>query len=258
MADLSKVLLAIEPHAKPAIVSGFVAASLDCINRADLSTPLRQAHFLAQCAHESDGFRTTVEYASGKAYEGRGVLGNTHAGDGARYKGRGLIQLTGRDNYRAFGAALGLPLEADPELAAKFPAAALVAAEYWRARRINEYADHDSVEGCTRKVNGGLNGLASRKAYLARAKRALADVKGALIDRAHEEAGKAAAKTKAATTIATSGAATAGAAPFADGSSTWVVVAAGVSLALIAVGLFFAIRRHGATVAALTTAAQEA
>ena len=54
-----------------------------------VNTPLRQAHFIAQCAHESAGLLTTVEYASGREYEGRAALGNTHPGDGVRYKGRG-------------------------------------------------------------------------------------------------------------------------------------------------------------------------
>jgi len=259
MADVSKILLAIEPHAKPVIVAGLANAFLDCINRADLSTQLRQGHFLAQCAHESDGFRTTVEYASGRAYEGRRDLGNEEPGDGVRYKGRGLIQLTGRANYRSFGAMLGLNLESDPARAATFPAAALVAAAYWRARRINDYADHDSIEGVTRKVNGGLNGLASRKAYLARAKHALADLKGALTVRAAEETAKAKAKAKSAAASMTAGAATTAAAPVApDHVQLGALVIFGLALIAGAIALFFAIRKHQDAAATLAQAAKGA
>ena len=66
-----------------------------------ISTPLRQAHFLAQVAHESGEMRYTKELASGKAYEGRKDLGNTVKGYGVKYKGRGFLQVTGYYNYKA-------------------------------------------------------------------------------------------------------------------------------------------------------------
>ena len=138
-----------------------------------ISTFLRRAHFIAQICAESDGFCTMHEYASGKEYEGRKTLGNTQPGDGVRYKGRGLIQLTGRANYRDVGKALGLKLEEQPELAGDPAVAVKVACEFWKRKHINHAADHDDVVHVTRLVNGGLNGLAQRKAYLARAKSAL-------------------------------------------------------------------------------------
>ncbi len=138
-----------------------------------ISTLLRRAHFIAQICHESAGFCTLVEFASGRAYEGRADLGNTNAGDGVRYKGRGLIQLTGRNNYRKYGKLLGLDLEGEPELAATPVTALRIACEYWKQRHINHFCDNDDIIHVTRRVNGGLNGLAQRKIYLARAKQAL-------------------------------------------------------------------------------------
>lgn len=140
---------------------------------AGASTTLRIAHLLAQVAHESAGLKVLHEEASGQAYEGRRDLGNTQPGDGPRYKGRGWIQLTGRGNYVKAGAALGLPLEADPEMAARVEVAARVAAWYWRTHGCNELADRDDLEGVTRRINGGLNGLAERRGRLEHAKKAL-------------------------------------------------------------------------------------
>ncbi|MEM6356762.1 MAG: peptidoglycan-binding protein [Pseudomonadota bacterium] len=138
-----------------------------------ISPGLETAHLLAQCAHESDGFCTTEEYASGRAYEGRRDLGNTRPGDGPRFKGRGLIQLTGRANYRRYGRSIGLDLEAAPEQAAEPRLSLRLACLYWQDRGLALPARADDLETVTRGVNGGLNGLADRRRYLARAKAAL-------------------------------------------------------------------------------------
>jgi len=90
----------------------------ETLEKYSIATPLRMAHFVAQSGHESDGFCTTEEYASGAAYEGRRDLGNTEPGDGQRFKGRGLIQLTGRANYVAASGRLQIPLVNNPDLAA--------------------------------------------------------------------------------------------------------------------------------------------
>jgi putative chitinase len=168
-------------------ISAHLAATLD---RHKIDTPLRVAHFLAQIAHESDGFCTTEEYASGKAYEGRKDLGNTQAGDGVRYKGRGLIQLTGRYNYQVYGKAIGKDLVGHPEVAADPATSLLLACEYWNrtARGLSRFADKDDIVSITRAINGGLNGLADRKAYLAKAKQALAAAATAVIVAAPEAA----------------------------------------------------------------------
>ena len=98
--------------------------------------------------------------ASGKAYEGRGDLGNTEPGDGVRFKGRGLIQLTGRANYTSYGQAIGQDLihgvnmnkvADDPKMAVD------VACWFWSSRHLNSHADQDDLNKITRRINGGTN-----------------------------------------------------------------------------------------------------
>lgn len=135
-----------------------------------MDSALRLAHFMAQLIHESGSFRYMEEIANGSAYEGRADLGNTQTGDGRRYKGRGPIQLTGRVNYRIYGKRLGIDFERHPEIVA-FPSIGLwVALEYWTVKNLNALADVDNIEAITRRVNGGTNGLADRKAQLAKVK----------------------------------------------------------------------------------------
>ena len=136
----------------------------------DIHTLLRAAHFLAQTCHESAGFRTTEEFADGSAYEGRADLGNTQPGDGKRYKGRGLLQLTGRANYAAYGPSVGVDLVADPDRAAEPVMSLKIACEFWTRQKLNQYADADDVRTITRRINGGLNGLADRSVRLTKAK----------------------------------------------------------------------------------------
>jgi putative chitinase len=140
------------------------------MQRYAINTPLRKAHFLAQTAHESDGFSTNEEYASGADYEGRGDLGNTQSGDGVRFKGRGLIQVTGRANYADCGRALGVDLINNPQRLGNFDLACLSAGWYWDTRNLNSYADLDDILTITQIINGGTNGLDDRQSYLARAK----------------------------------------------------------------------------------------
>lgn len=156
-------------------ISGVFAHTLDSY---DINTRLRIAHFMGQVTHECAGFRTTEEFASGAAYEGREDLGNVEPGDGKRYKGRGLIQLTGRANYQVYGEKLGLPLEDQPELAADPVTSLKIACEYWKHRRINTPADQDDLITVTRLVNGGRNGLEDRRKYLQKAKTELARIEG--------------------------------------------------------------------------------
>lgn len=159
-------------------ISGVFAATLDGYG---INTPLRIAHFMGQVTHECAGFRTTEEFASGAAYEGRQDLGNTEKGDGPRYKGRGLLQLTGRFNYRSMGHKLGLDLEGNPTLAGDPVVSLKIACEYWQSRKINPDCDRDDLITVTKKVNGGLNGLDDRRVYLKKAKALLAEMQGVVI-----------------------------------------------------------------------------
>ncbi|WP_078518317.1 glycoside hydrolase family 19 protein [Xanthomonas axonopodis] len=136
-------------------------------------TALQKSHFLAQVAHESDGFRRATEYASGRAYEGRADLGNVQPGDGVRFKGRGLIQLTGRENYATFSNAMGQGslLVKFPEQVAQLPWSVLAAGWFWQRRGLNALADRDDAVGVTKRINGGRNGLEDRLRRLSQAKK---------------------------------------------------------------------------------------
>lgn len=142
------------------------------MNEFEINTPLRRAHFLAQVAHESGEFNYVEEIASGAAYENRRDLGNTQPGDGVRFKGRGLIQITGRFNYQACGAALGVDLINNPTRLADDDLAARSAGWFWDWQQINPAADRDDVETVTYIINGGYNGFQDRVNKLAAAKKA--------------------------------------------------------------------------------------
>ncbi|PJC99464.1 chitinase [Janthinobacterium sp. BJB1] len=139
-----------------------------------ITTPARVASFLSQVAHESGQLLYVRELASGQAYEGRVDLGNTQRGDGMRFRGRGLLQVTGRANYGACGKALGLDLLAKPELLEQTLNACRSAGWFWQTRGLNALADAGDQIKVTRRINGGVNGLAERLALFAVAQRVLA------------------------------------------------------------------------------------
>ena len=136
-------------------------------------TPIREAMFIAQVAHESGSFKYTQEIASGEAYEGRKDLGNVETGDGVRYKGRGYIQITGRANYKACGEALSLDLIAHPEYLELPTAACQSAAWFWYVNGLNELADKNDFMAITKRINGGTNGWKDRQQFFEMAKRVL-------------------------------------------------------------------------------------
>jgi putative chitinase len=160
-----------------------------------INTPKRQACFIGQCMHESGGFKhlkenlnysaralmntwpsrfpdadtaekfeRQPEKIANKVYSGR--MGNTEDGDGAKYIGRGLIQLTGKDNYRAFGEAIGEDLVANPQLVEQPRYAALSAGWFWNKRGLNALADAMDIETLTKRINGGSIGIDDRKAKI--------------------------------------------------------------------------------------------
>jgi uncharacterized protein (TIGR02594 family) len=164
----------IMPHASKSNISKYLDPLNKTMQNYEINTPLRQAHFIAQLAHESGSFRYSEEIASGSAYEGRRDLGNTQPGDGRKFKGRGLIQLTGRSNYQEYGRDIGRNLLEDPELVATDSELCVdVAGWYWMKREINLYADANDIKMVTRKINGGLNGLIDRIDYFERAQHVL-------------------------------------------------------------------------------------
>ncbi|ADV84125.1 glycoside hydrolase family 19 protein [Terriglobus saanensis] len=186
-----ELLQRIMPHARAPWIAKYFPYLEQSMALYQIDTVLRKSHFLAQVAHESGELRYTEELASGRQYEGRKDLGNVQAGDGERFKGRGLLQLTGRAEYSAFSLACGTDLmtEDHPALLATEPALAMEsAAWYWSVHRLNYFADVDELLAITRCINGGLNGLASREAYLARAKACLVPLEPLQIATLHGKA----------------------------------------------------------------------
>lgn len=200
------IIKAIAPRAPDSIVAGICASMGKVIAYADLTSDLRLAHFLGQLAHESAGFARTEEnlnyraprirqvwpsrfasvaaahpYASNpqklanKVYANRMGNGPESSGDGWRYRGRGLIMTTGKEAYAHLSAQMQIDFVANPDLLTEFPYAILSAAEFWKSRNLNSFADADDVVTITKRINGGTIGLAERKTYLARAKRAISN-----------------------------------------------------------------------------------
>lgn len=142
----------------------------NCLVHFQINTPARLRHFLSQTAHESGGLQWLEELGDGSDYEQDLDLGNTQPGDGPRYKGAGVIQLTGRANYEAFCKAIHDPKVMDGcnYVAQKYPF--MSAGFWWSNNDMNHLCDKGAtVEEVTHRVNGGYNGLESRKEYYAKA-----------------------------------------------------------------------------------------
>jgi len=159
----------------------------------DINTPQRVAAFIAQCAHESGGFKFIKENLNYKAASLRKVFpkyfptddlaaayaqkpemianrvygnrmgnGDEHSGDGYRYCGRGLIQLTGKDNYTRFAESLEISPEDVAEYLTTFEGCAQSACWFWESNNLNKWADAGDIVKMTKIINGGTIGLEDR------------------------------------------------------------------------------------------------
>jgi putative chitinase len=159
----------------------------------EINTPKRMAAFVAQCAHESGGFRFLKEnlnykseslmkifakyfhtkdladtYAkkpekiANRIYADRMGNGPEASGDGYRYCGRGLIQLTGKTNYSWFAASLEIGVEEASQYLETFEGAAQSACWFWETNNLNAVADAGDIKKMTKIINGGYIGLEDR------------------------------------------------------------------------------------------------
>jgi predicted chitinase/uncharacterized protein (DUF2345 family) len=133
-----------------------------------VTDPIKLAAWMAQCRQESN-FIWLKEFASGAEYEGRQDLGNTQSGDGVQFKGRGFIQCTGRNNYASMSKYFNQDFISNPELVEQIEWAAKSVVWFFNVYKASrtKTVNWDDVEAVTRIVNGGINGLANRKAYYA-------------------------------------------------------------------------------------------
>jgi putative chitinase len=92
----------------------------------------------------------------------RGAMGNTTAGDGWRFRGRGIKQLTGRNNYTAFGKSVGMSAEEAADYVATERGALESACWFWATNKLDKWADKGDIKGLTKKINGGTIGLEDR------------------------------------------------------------------------------------------------
>jgi len=169
------------------------SALTQCLPDYDITSPQRMAAFLAQCAHESGGFRALKENLNyraetlrkvfpkyfpndaiaqqfahhqeaiaNKVYANRMGNGDEASGDGFRYCGRGLVQLTGKNNYQSFADSIETAVEDVPEFLATFEGAVQSACWFWETNNLNRWADVGDIEKMTKIINGGVIGLADR------------------------------------------------------------------------------------------------
>jgi putative chitinase len=185
-------------------VDDWYTALCDILPKYGITTARRVAHFVSQCAHESNNFRTLEENLNYSAdalnrvfprYFGAGKrdaneyarnpekianyvymdefrvakMGNVQPGDGWKFRGRGLKQLTGRDNYTRFGKSVDMTAEQAADYVATEKGAIESACWFWDTTKLNTIADTDDVVLMTKRINGGDIGLADRQQRYTRA-----------------------------------------------------------------------------------------
>lgn len=276
------------PRAPQALIDAVVKNSAAVFQKYHIDNPLRQAHFMAQISHESDGGTITEENLNyttpqrlmqvwpsrfksigdaepyvhnpkklgSMVYNGR--LGNKDGtSDGYDYRGRGLLQLTGRENYRAVGLLTGLPLEATPSLV-NLPSNALTvaAAEFERLNCLPA-CDADDIRTVTKRVNGGYIGIDSRRAWLTKWKLAIPTLPGKLpeteeetkeLDNTHlprEADGDPVKATPSDKMTEKITIATAAASPLVGALADWKVAAVICAAVIIGLVAFFILKRKG-------------
>jgi putative chitinase len=169
-------------------------ALVEALPQYNINTVERVAAFIAQCAHESGGFSVLEEnlrykaatltklwprrfppgvaeqYAgqpekiANKTYGGRMGNGPEESGEGFKYRGRGILQLTGKDNYKACSQTLfqDNTLLDDPDLLLDPYYAIHSACWYWNKNKLNQFADAGDLTTLTKRINGGTIGLEDR------------------------------------------------------------------------------------------------
>lgn len=188
---LEDQLLKLYPNAKRDYISAITSARGQALlnHYGLLDAPVRLCHFIAQCAHESGGFRITHESGNysakrlleifpkyfnrdnvnryvgrpeailSRAYANRLGNGNESSGDGWRFRGRGYLQETGRDNYRLRSEAAGVDLVVNPDLAAEPNTSLKIALDRWSKSKLNSFADQgpglEAVLAISRGINYG-------------------------------------------------------------------------------------------------------
>jgi putative chitinase len=189
--------------ATPANIDAYLGPINASCAKFNINTPKRIAAFLAQIAHETGCLKYTEEnlnytrerleqifpkyfpnglaelYAGipakigARVYGGRMGNGDESTGDGYTYRGRGLFQLTGKANYKACGAYIGVDLLNYPALLCRPDVAIESAAWFWNENNLSKPADAEDFKTITKKINGGYNGYADRVKYWLKSRKAM-------------------------------------------------------------------------------------